>query len=409
MRLPGACVWAVAIGAAAYFVSCLLVQPLPQAEGFGLNWEAMSRDPFALVGQHPHRILTSLLSWLFGFRGPPDFMTFTRIMAVVFLATIAFVSLRRGAAVIDAALIALAMALTAPIQIYKQVWCGYCDALTYTLLLCMLLAVRRPAVFWSLFFLGMTNHELVGFLLPWAWFARRQQDDRRRADAIGAAVAVGLYVAFYFVVKKSAPAQLYSSDYFLGHPLFPGGAMAVWVTSFVHWVIAFGPVLAVIAWHQHEPANGVERRHLWWVLAGLGAILCIAFDYSRHCNVLVVPFVLAATRFLQRGPVHRAIFVGLVALGAGLMTVWSPWVKSSWPTAVFTDAMALAHDGVLIDYGGHDLGFGPLSATVQNWLPRVWPTLWPTLCILALIWTAGALLARWRPVERRLHQSAPLQ
>jgi hypothetical protein len=45
-----------------------------------------------------------------------------------------------------------------------------------------------------------------------------------------------------------------------------------------------------------------------------------------------------------------------------------------------------------LDDGG--IGFGPLSAALQNWLPVVWPTLWPILLGLAATWGFGAAIAR---------------
>jgi len=396
---------AIAVGVAAYLVSCLVVAPEPVAKGFGFDWETMSRDPFALAGTLPQRMLTPLLAWLVGCRGAPDYVLFTRGLSIVLLATVFVFCRRRGTSVPDAGLVTLAVALTSPVQMYKLHWVGYCDALTYTLFFWMLLAARHPVVFWSLFLGNLLNHELAGFLLPWLWFVRRQSDARWRLDAVLAGLAVLLYVAFYFYVKANAPGQHYSSDYFFAHPLFPGGAFAVWITALVHWVVAFGPILAVLAWHQHEPANGRERWHLWLVLLGIGVILCIAFDWNRHSNLLVLPLVIASARFLRAG--HRLAYASLLALGAVLMWIWSPWPTISWPTVRFVDSELLVQTGVIVAAPDGEVGFGPLSAATTQWLPRVWPTLWPILCIAAGIWLTGALFARRRPTP--LQQPAPLQ
>jgi hypothetical protein len=392
-------VLAVAIGSLCYWGSCFLVWPDATSKGFGIQWEMMSQDPFGLVGQLPQRILAPLLGWLSGCGGQPHYVPFTRGLAVFFLATIAFYCRRRGANAVDAALVTAAVALTSPIQMYKWHWVGYSDPLQYALCFWMLLASKRSApLFWGLYLLNLLTHELAVFLLPWFWFVRREAAMPRRGDAIGAAVSVGLYLAFYQWVKANAQQQAYSADYFLSHPLFPGGSVVVWALAGVHWVVAFGPILAVIAWHQHRPEFGSERRHLWLVLAGIVVIFCIAFDWNRHSNLVVIPMVLAALRFLAAG--HRVAFVALAALGAWLMTRWNPWPSVSWPTHTVVDPAILNGVVVLLPDGSY--GFGPLRAALQGWLPVVSPTLAVIGAIGAAIWATGFALARGRKAAPRV-------
>jgi hypothetical protein len=389
----------VVVALVAYRVSCWLVPPETVARGgFGLQWEKVSADPFGFPGELPQRFLAPLLAWSLGFRGAPHWVEFTGWLGILFLGTVHFFCRRRGASAVDAALITLAVAVVSPVQIYKQNWVGYSDDLTYALCFWMLLAAPRPALFWGLYFCNLMNHELAAFLLPWAWFVRREQDARWRVDALGAALAVGAYAAFYFYVKTVAPDQLFTNDYFASNPLFPGGAFVVWCLVATHWVLAFGPVLAVVAWHQHLRPRDPERRHLWWVLLGVFVIFCIAYDWSRHCNLVVIPLVLGSIAFLRAG--HRFAFLALVVLGAVLMQVWSPWPVGSWPTKelIEPEPVFLAKAGVIVPVtlpdGSTGIGFGPLSAALGTWLPRVWPALTLFLALLAAIWTAGFAMAR---------------
>jgi len=391
-------VLAVVAGFAAWWFSCVLVPPADVAVGFGLEWERVSADPFGFPGQLPQRYLAPFLAWLTGFRGAPDWVLFTRGLGMLLLATIFWFCRRRGASVLDAMLITVAVALISPVQIYKQNWVGYSDDLTYAICFGMLLAAKRPGGFWTLYFLALLNHESSAFLLPWAWMARRAQDARWRADAIGAAIAVGLYAAFYFYVKSVAPGQAYDNDYFARNPLFPGGAVVVWALVVAHFVVAFGPVLAVVAWHQHARPRDPERKHLWWLLLGIGVIFCIAFDWSRHSNLVVIPLVLASLEFLRAG--HRRLFVALVAVGAAAMQVWPQWPVGSWPTSelIAPEEHFLVKVGILVatEVPG-EIGFGPLSATLGKWLPRVWPAVVGFVAALAAIWAAGAWFARRAP------------
>lgn len=386
----------LAIGWLVWVGSCWLVAPLDAiGGGFEVDWQLMSVDPFALAGRFPHRILVPFLAWLCGFGGD-GWLQFTRGLHVLLLGSVCFVVLRHRGALLDALLVTVMVGITAPTQMYKLHWNGYADPICYTLFLWAMIAARNPAVFWSLFFLNLMNHELAVFLLPWLWFLRRRNDRRFGADLVGAGVALAAYGAFYVYVKQTA-APMFNVDYFVAHPLFPGGTFAVWNLAAVHWTCAYGPVLAVLAWHQHRRESGRERWHLWLVLGSILAIFCIAFDWARHSNLIVLPLVLAAMRFLACGNLHRVVFVGLLALAQGLFWLVPPWESSAWPTSLFANHVLLVETGLVVPGPGPglDIGFGPLSAALGKWLPAIWLPLAILHLILAAMLVVGWWLARW--------------
>jgi hypothetical protein len=384
---------ALVLGVAAYALSCLLVAPEAAAKGFGTQWQLMSEAPFELRGQLPQRLLAPLLAHGLGCGGD-GYVWFVRGLAVLLLATIGYYCRRRGAPLVDAALVVIAVAVTAPVQMYKEHWVGYPDALTYTLCLWLLLAARRPQLFWLLFFANLLNHELAVFLLPWLWFVRRRAGGSWRADVVGAGAALALYAAFYFWVRATAQQQAYSYDYFAKYPLFPGGTLVVSLMALTHFVVAFGPVLVVVAWHQHTSRHGRERWHLWLVLAGMGAIFCIAFDWARHGNLLLLPLVIASVPILAAG--HRAVYAGLVALGIGLMLWIPPWAASAWPIDAMANLPFWVETGVVQVFPEGGYGSGSLPTVVRNWLPRVAPMLAAIAAIGTAIWLGGLALARRR-------------
>lgn len=387
---------ALALLAAAlcYALSCAIQAPGPEALTFGAQWQSMSEAPFELRGQFPQRILGPLLAHCLGLGGP-NFVMYARGLAVLLLAMVCFYCLRRRAAAVDALLITFAIAVTAAIQMYKVHWVGFVDPLAYTLFFGSLLASRRPFVFWALFLANLTNHELAAFLLPWLWFVRRQTDGNWRADVLGAGLALAAYGTFYLWVKAAAPVQKYNADYFFANPMFPGGTFVIVALAVTHWIVAFGPVLAVLAWHQHTRAHGRERAHLWLVVAGILAIFCIAWDWSRHSNLIVLPLVLASLRFLEAG--HRASYAALVGLGVALMLWIPPWSTSAWPTSAMANLDLLGRTGAAVSnpVTGEPMG-GPLGRVLGEWLPEVLPVLSVILLIAAAIWAAGALFARLR-------------
>lgn len=410
---------AVAIGWGLYLASCWLVPPIATASGFGKEWELISRDPSALPGSLPHRILGPLLAHLLGFGGD-GWVTFTRGLHVFLLTSVCFVALHMRARLFDAALVTALVAFTAPVQLYKLHWSGYTDPLCYGLFLWSIVAAKNPYVMWALFLLNLTNHELAGFLLPWLYYLRRREDNRWQLDLVLAGAACAIYLAYYLWVKSVAEQQ-FTIDYFVGHPLFPGGSFIVWNLALVHLTVAFGPVLALLAWHQHthRPLGG--RWHLWLVALGVFVIFCIAFDWARHSNLVLLPLVIAGVRFLQTGHVARATV--LVLLGASLLIFWlvPPWPASSWPTYVLLDGPAwwraehptqlpgvdLLYQNriVIIDPNGPpgqiNVSYGPLSLVIEKWLPVVWPWLLVLHGMFAAIWGVGWALARFLPAERR--------
>ena len=380
---------ALVVGWLLYRGSCWLVQPnMTVGSGFEVDWQLMSADPFALRGRFPHRVLAPLLAWLLGYGGE-GYLPFTHGLHVLLLATVCFVALRMRAGYVGALLVGAAVAITAPTQMYKLHWNGYTDPICYTLFLWMILAARRPGVFWSLFLVNLTNHELAGFLLPWLFFLRRCEDRRWLLDLIWIGATCGVYLGYYLFIKSQAQ-QLFSSDYFLSHPLFPGGSFAVWNLAAVHLVTTFGPVLAVLAWHQHgRPARG-ERWHLWLVLLGVLVIFCIAFDWARHSNLLMMPLVLAASRFVGAGTRHQLVFAAALALTLLLFWWVPPWTSTAWPTNELANPVLLTRTGLLvIGSGEFDIGFGSLDDAVGSWLPEVWPILAAVHGIGVGIWVAG--------------------
>lgn len=400
---------ALAFGWFAYSMSCWFVGPSNVVSGqFAIDWQKMSADPFSFPGSLPHRILAPFLAWLLGYGGD-GYLAFIRGLNVLMLASAFFAVRRLGGMYLDGLLVALAIALTAPVQLYKQHWVGYTDPICYTLFIWMMLVARNPYVFWALFLTNLMNHELAGFLLPWLWYLRRRQDARWRLDLVCIAVACGIYLAYYLWVKAQVE-QTYSIDYFLSHPLFPGGSFAVWNLAAVHLTCTFGPILALLAWHQHTPQQRGERWHLWLVLLGVGVIFCIAFDWARHSNLIVLPLIVAATRFLAEGNRNRLVFGGLLGLALILFWLVPPWSPTAWPTRLFFHGpheWQVAHPGkqFLVEIkmilpeptvgGGVNIGFGSLETALTEWIPVIWKPLALVHAIGLAIWGAGWAFARF--------------
>jgi hypothetical protein len=387
---------ALAFGWFAYSMSCWFVEPVAVAKGFGEQWLGMSTDPFALSGQFPHRILAPFLAWLVGYGGE-GYIAFTHGLHVVMLSTVFFVVVRLRGLYLDALMVTAAVAITAPVQLYKLHWSGYTDPICYTLFLLMIVVARNPYLFWALFLANLMNHELAAFLVPWLWYLRRRQDSRWMLDGICMGVALAIYAGFYFWVKGSVE-QTYSVDYFLANPLFPGGTFAVWNLAAVHCTCTYGPVLAILAWHQHTKEQQGERWHLWLVAFGILTIFCIAFDWARHSNLIVLPLVVAGTRFLAVSNRNRLVFGGVLAVTLLLFWIVPPWSPTAWPTEEFANLPYLLKSGVVVINEGPPVtfSFGATDTWFCNWLPPIWTMLLTIHLIGITIWCAGWGWARYQ-------------
>ncbi len=331
---------ALSVGLVTYLVSYVVAPQVMQPNNFGEMWQNMSRAPFAFVGDFPHRLLGPLIAHYVGMGGAL-WVPFTQITAVVFLCLVFRVARWRGSEVVDAVLITFAVALTGAIQIYKAEMRGYVDNLGYSLTLLTWMSARRTLVFWPLILLNLTNHEMVGFFLPWFLFLRRQAGTSIRADIVGLVVVLGLYVAFRKYVGAHAPAWLYDGDYFLDHLFLPFSFVWLWLLAAIHQLQMFGPILAIVLWHAWRMQPNYERMHTLLIVGGFMTIFFVAYDVNRHSNMIFIPLLVASARFLGT---RRSRFAYLALLGATVgVGSYAGWLFT-WMTQV-----------MIFDCGGHYL------------------------------------------------------
>jgi hypothetical protein len=245
------------------------------------------------------------------------------LCGVVLLAT-AFWFVGRERNLLDAALVACAVAVSGAVQTYKLV-VGFPDPLSFALLLLAIAAVRKPALFWCINGLSLLNHEMLLFFVPWLLWQRRLAGGRWQSDVIGLAVVGALYAGFRLWVGAHVPQATLDANWYAGKSLFPLGTIWLWLLSFVYWATDFGPLLAVIAYGLWAvPRRGFAVGFALF-LGGIFAIYAVVYvyDFFRFGSALCVPLVLAAMRLLEerRGRWILAIFVLLTAIS---YAAWHP-------------------------------------------------------------------------------------
>jgi hypothetical protein len=379
-------------GIAAYAASCLVEPATSQiVAGFGMFWQEMSTQPFAFVGDLPHRMLAPLLAHLVGLDGE-RYTDFTRLTGVLMLSLVYAVCRQRGSLRVDALLVTLAIAFTGATQIYKRGMVGYCDNLGYSLFLVGVLVSRHAWAFWPVFFLNLVNHDMALFFLPWLWFLRRQHRGVLRWDVWWCFGALVAYWYFRDYVAQNAATWKYDEAYFLKHCFLPIGFLWLWLLAAVHVLLQFGPFLAILLWHSWWPRPPHERVHTLLVLLGIGGIFGFAYDVMRHPNMIFLPIVFASTRFLVDA---RSRVVYLLAIAAMIVLYREfTWLEPGGPPSqgwLFEWVMAV----MVFDCQGHlvidasfrfDLGahWNLLVCSAQ----RVWPVFfrlaWEVLAIVAV-------------------------
>jgi hypothetical protein len=336
------CLEAALVGLFAYVLSCAVLPQLPEPSLFGVEWQQKSADPWTFGGQFPHRLLAPILAHYLGLGGA-HWVTFTQGTAVLMLALVHHVARWRGASAFDALLITLGIAATGAVQIYKVSQVGYVDNLGYSLLLLMWLGARRTVLFWTLFLASLTNHEMVGFFLPWLWFVRRRAGGSIKADVLAIAVVLASYKLFRMYVGANSPTWAYDGDYFLAHTFLPITFLWLWALSGVYLVTLFGPLLAVVGWHVVSPRPREERLHVALLVGCMLAIFLFAYDFFRHSNMMAFPLLIASVRFLGSTR-SRLVYVASI-LGTALLGSY----------ACYGDAHRWLFHTMLLECGGQQL------------------------------------------------------
>lgn len=395
---------ALAAGFTAYLLSCLIAMPGPlPATGFGHEWALMSVQPFAFVGQYPQRLLSPLLGHLIGLDGP-DYFWFSRLLSVLLLTTVFAFCRSRGCDRAAAGLVTLAVAISGAIQIYKGL-VGFSDNLSFALLLLAAMLARHGALFWLVLLVNLTNHELVVFFVPWLWFLRWQQGGSWRFDGPALAVVLGLYFGYSRYVSAHAAHQSFTAGFFLDNHFLPWGTMWLLLFAVVHWISMFGPLLAVLAWHQLSPRPQHERWQLWLVLGGIAGIFGFAYDVLRHANILVVPLVIASARVLQD---RRARLPFAVLIAASALSCWwlgQPVGPGGGQALKSITDLLLPCNVLQVEPPGH------LRIDNANMIGCVLPQIWGRLLLygaaLALFVGAGWWLRRRFPPTPGARQPGP--
>jgi hypothetical protein len=314
-RLPRVLEW-VATGAAVVLLLIVAEWMMPLAKapfpGHGERFAAMAAAPFAFAGEFPHRVLWPALAHALGWFGISP-VGATRVGSGILLWAVYRLARSRGLSLGDARLLTAGVAVSGPVLMYQTMTC-FSDSLNLAILVLQMRYAHRPALFWSLLFVGALSHELALFFVPWLIWLRRQHG-ARFADSLLALLGVGAaYAAFRLWVQSHGGGSYGFAYYFENMIWVPWGLPALWAMWLLITLVEFGPLLVCLGGSVLRPAVDLGgRTGAWLYIACMLPLMVLAYDVMRFATFWLVPVLIGAVALLQ-APRGRTWFIALLLL-----------------------------------------------------------------------------------------------
>jgi len=210
--------FAVLLAMALMILACIYVRPAIHTSALGDNYAQLANDPFSPepnpVG---YRVLTPLISYLLGFRGQLIIVT-NLFFATIFL-MLSYLYFRKiefdpAEATLGTAVFAFSLVTLTTIY-----YGGYCDSLTYVIVLLMYWFRSRPLLVSFLLFLGLLNRESIIVLVPWFGFLTLIESKSKVKDLALMGIGLVAVAAAYWGYREwinSIRAVPYDLDYYFG-------------------------------------------------------------------------------------------------------------------------------------------------------------------------------------------------
>ncbi len=288
---------AVFVGTCLLLLSELIVTqagaPFP---GHGERFAAMAQNPFAFTGEFPQRVLWPVLAWLFAQVGVGP-VAFSSVCNGALLAVVFWFARRRTQSICDALLVAIAIAASGVVLVYKSMSC-FSDTINLLLLVMLIHFASRPKVFWSLVVITAFSHELVFFFTPWLIYLRVANGGRLLPEIGCWGCSVGVYGAFRIALAMSGHTGPYDTSYYFDNAIWvPWALPAIWLLWGFVVLVEFGPLLVGVffasrrgALARPEAMGGRYWPWLYW--PSLLSLMLLAYDVMRFAPLAFLPVLL---------------------------------------------------------------------------------------------------------------------
>jgi len=239
-------------------LACIYVRPAIHTDALGNDYARLSIDPFSAepnpVG---YRILTPLISYALGFRGQLIIIT-NLIIATAFL-ILSYLFFRKNSFDANEAVFGTAVFAFSLVTLTTIYYGGYCDSLTYVIVLLMYWFRRQLLLMSLLMFFGLLNRESIIVLIPWFGYLTWIESQNKFKDLAlwgSGLIAVGFAYWGYREWIDSIRAVPYDLNYYFG-PL-NDDPLAMFKVSMTHQGVGFFTVFKA-AWFIVFAAS----IHLW--------------------------------------------------------------------------------------------------------------------------------------------------
>lgn len=286
--------WGIIQSGLIMLVLFLYVRPSSHCAFMGKFYAIMASSPFGFdpANPVPHRMLTSLISFVVGMRGQLVIITnLLFAMALLFVIYRYFRKIKSQPA--DAFMISAVIGFSF-VTINTIYYGGYNDSLSFLLIFLMWALRKNRIEFYLLFFLGLLNRETAVFLIPWfalISFENVNSKAKRAGELmVGFGITLGLYLLFRYWISQNHEIE-YSAGFYIGkfieNPLgmlkyhFNNLGLGLFAVFKVMWVVPIAA--AIIMWRRKD-------RYQFY-----GIVLLVL------CAAMQLPLAYDTTRLLTLG------------------------------------------------------------------------------------------------------------
>ena len=199
-------------------IAAIYVRPALATVALGKWYSILSLDPFSETPNRVgYRILTPLISYLLGLRG--DGIIITNLLGALAFLMVSYWYFRQNLINLSDAVYGTAVLAFSLVTLTTIYYGGYCDSLTYLLILLMWIKRSNMPLLALLFFLGLLNRESIIFLVPWFAFLYWTESPKKIKCVLEMlfwyGLAFGLYYIFQLWISSFREVE-YTTDYYLG-------------------------------------------------------------------------------------------------------------------------------------------------------------------------------------------------
>jgi hypothetical protein len=209
---------AVLVSTALLAIAAIYVRPAFSTVVLGKWYAELSEDPFSdSPNRVGYRILTPLISYLLGLRGEAIIIT-NLLIAFIFL-VVTYCYLRKTLARLSDTVYGTAVFAFSLVTLTTIYYGGYCDSLTYLLILLMWVYRSNKPLQSGFLLLGLMNRESVVFLIPWFLALNWSESQYKMRSTIDLMLWYILAFVLYYLFRlwiSSFRTVDYTMDYYLG-------------------------------------------------------------------------------------------------------------------------------------------------------------------------------------------------